>query len=144
MATDNRIYGVGIIGAGWVSGEHVKAYASNPNAKVIGIYSRTAERAKAKLEECGVEGKVFSSLDELLASPDIDIVSICSPPSVHAEQVIAAASAGKHIVIEKPLAMNMEDVRKMQRRSGCGRFHGGQLRVALESHVRDHQEASGR
>ena len=115
MATDNRIYGVGIIGAGWVSGEHVKAYASNPNAKVIGIYSRTAERAKAKLEECGVEGKVFSSLDELLASPDIDIVSICSPPSVHAEQVIAAASAGKHIVIEKPLAMNMEDVRKMQK-----------------------------
>ncbi len=115
MATENRIYGVGIVGAGWVSGEHIKAYASNDNARVVGIYSRTAERAKAKLEECGVEGKVFSSFDELLASPDIDIVSICSPPSVHAEQVIAAASAGKHIVIEKPVAMSIADVRKMQK-----------------------------
>lgn len=114
MAAKKKTYGAGIIGAGWVSGEHIKAYAANENVQVIGIYSRTAERATAKLKEYGVEGMTYPSLDAMLSDPRIDIVSICSPPPVHAEQVMAAASAGKHIVIEKPLAMNMADVRRMQ------------------------------
>lgn len=115
MATDQRTYGVGVVGAGWVSGEHIKAYATNENARMVGIYSRTAERATAKLKECGVEGITYNSFEALLADPDIDIVSICSPPPVHAEQVIAAAAAGKHVVIEKPVAMNIEDVRRMRK-----------------------------
>ncbi|MGI6610485.1 MAG: Gfo/Idh/MocA family protein [Limnochordia bacterium] len=115
MATSKRTYGVGVVGAGWVSGEHIKAYASNENARMVGIYSRTPERATAKLDEYGVKGITYSTFDALLADPDIDIVSICSPPPVHAEQVIAAASAGKHIVIEKPVAMNIQDVRRMQK-----------------------------
>ena len=107
-------FGVGIAGAGWVSGEHIKAYINNPYTDIVGIYSRIAQTAKEKLEEYGVSGKVYGSYEEMMKDPQIDIVSICTPPDVHCEQVIKGAEAGKHMVIEKPLAMNYGDVCKMK------------------------------
>lgn len=107
-------FGVAVVGAGWVSGEHVKAYEANPHTKFIGMCSRDPAKVGPKLEECGVAGKVYSSFAEVLKDPEVHIVSICSPPDCHAEQAIAAAAAGKHMVIEKPVAMRMEDVRRME------------------------------
>ncbi len=114
MAIPADRMGVGIIGAGWVSGEHIRAYQANPHTWVKGIYSRTPETAAAKLAETGVQGKVYASLAELLADPEIAIISICSPPQFHCEHVVAGAAAGKHMVIEKPVSMNLADVKRMQ------------------------------
>ncbi len=115
MEKASKRYGVGIIGAGWVSGEHIKAYIQNPHTTVMGIYSRNPVTAQNKLTELNVDGKVYSSLDEMINDPDIDILSVCSPPDVHCSQVVQAARAGKHLVIEKPLAMNFEDVKLMEK-----------------------------
>ncbi|MBM3494235.1 MAG: Gfo/Idh/MocA family oxidoreductase, partial [Armatimonadetes bacterium] len=106
--------GVGILGAGWVSGEHIKAYLANPNARVIGIHSRTPEHAAARLQETGVDdAKVYGSYEEMLADPRLDAVSICTPPNMHPDNVIAGARAGKHMLIEKAVANDAESLRRM-------------------------------
>ena len=53
--------GVAVWGAGWVSGEHIKAYLSNPHCEVVGIGSRRAESAKAKAAEAGIEGSIYTT-----------------------------------------------------------------------------------
>lgn len=107
-------YKVGIVGTGWVAGEHVKAFEANPLTQVVGLASRTAAGAEAKRAELGVDCRVYDTVEQLLDDESIDIVSICSPPNVHASQVIHAAQAGKHMVIEKPLAMDRHEVWRMQ------------------------------
>lgn len=108
--------GVGILGAGWVSGEHIKAYEKNPHARVAGIYSRTRENAEARLAEAGIsDATVYSTYDEMLADPGIDAVSICTPPNMHPEHVIAAAQAGKHMLIEKAVANDPASLNRMLR-----------------------------
>lgn len=115
----STVLGVGIVGMGWAAGEHFKVYQNNPCARVVGVCSRTREGAQAKLvvlsKEVDVEGvKTYTSYDEMVADPAIDIIDICSPPSFHVSQAIAAAEAGKHLVIEKPIALNLPDLRKLQ------------------------------
>jgi predicted dehydrogenase len=108
--------GVGIVGAGWVSSEHIKAYERNPETRVVGIYSRTPEKAATRLSENGVVGgRVYATLDEMLNDPDIQAISICSPPNVHPEQVIAGARAGKHMLIEKSAANDPMSLSRMVR-----------------------------
>lgn len=109
----SKQYGVGIIGSGWVSGEHINAYNVNPHTDIKGMYTPNATKGRLKLAEYGVAAPVYDTLEEMLNNPEIDIVSVCSSPDVHCEQVIKIAEAGKHIVLEKPLAMNYDDVKKM-------------------------------
>jgi predicted dehydrogenase len=111
--------GAGIVGMGWAAGEHFKAYQHNPHTRVLGVCSRTPEGARRKLAalstEVDVQGvKVHSSYEEMLADPEIQVVSICSPPSHHVEQAIAACQAGKHLCIEKAVALNLADLRRLQ------------------------------
>ena len=113
-------YGVGIIGMGWVSSEHFKAYSNNEHSEVRGVCSLTVEESQAKLAEISeahsIEGvKVFATYEEMLADPEIRIISICSPPSLHPGQAIAAAEAGKHVCIEKPISLNLPNLRRMQK-----------------------------
>ncbi len=101
-------------GAGWVSGEHIKAFKNNPHAEVAAISSRKLESCKARAEEAGLEGVAFyTDYDKALCHEGIDIVSVCTPQQHHAENVIAAAQAGKHIVIEKPIANTVDEMRAM-------------------------------
>lgn len=108
-------FGAGIIGTGWVSGEYIRAIEANPHTEVRGIASRDKARAEAKAAEFGVpRAKAYDRLEDLLANPEIHIVAICTPHHLHAKQGIAAAKAGKHIVLEKPVALNLEDLRALQ------------------------------
>jgi predicted dehydrogenase len=107
-------FGVGIIGTGWVAGSHIQAFAANPHTEVRGIVSRDRERAIAKASEYHLERcRGYDHVAGLLDDPSINIISICTPHHLHAEQTIAAAQAGKHIVIEKPVALDLESLRKM-------------------------------
>ncbi|MAG35816.1 MAG: oxidoreductase [Dehalococcoidia bacterium] len=108
--------GVAIQGAGNVSAEHLRAYINNPTTEVVAIGSRTLAGASLKRDEMGLEAdacSVYDSLPDLLANPRVDAVSICTPSELHALDTIEAAKAGKHILIEKPVAIHAGDLPKM-------------------------------
>lgn len=106
--------GVLVHGAGWVAGEHIKAFAANPNTEVVAISSRKLESCRKRAAEAGLEGVSFyTDYEKALAHEGVDIVSVCTPQHIHAENTIAAAQAGKHIVIEKPIANSPAEMRAM-------------------------------
>lgn len=109
-----RTLGVGILGTGWVAGAHIENFKAIDGCEVLAVNSRRLSRAKDKITEHGLEAATaYADLDEFLAHPDLDIVVICTPHPSHPAETIAAARAGKHIVIEKPVAMDRASLRKM-------------------------------
>jgi len=107
-------FGAAVWGAGWVSGEHIKAYMNNPSCEVVAVGSRKESSARAKMEAAGLDCAIYTNYDELLKDKRVNIVSICTPNDLHAVETIKAAQAGKHILIEKPVALNLEDLAKMR------------------------------
>lgn len=105
---------VGIVGTGWVSGEHISAFETNPNTKVVALCGRSEEKARAKATECGLDCGFYTDYEAMLAHPGLDIISIATPPNLHAEQAVAAAKAGKHILLEKAMATTLEDIRAIR------------------------------
>jgi predicted dehydrogenase len=108
--------GVLILGAGWVSTQHIKAFQNNPNTKVVAICSRRAESCKIRVDEAGLtDTAIYTDYEEALKHDDVDIVSVCTPQHLHAEHAIMAAEAGKHIVIEKPIANSVDEMKAMKK-----------------------------
>ncbi|CAA9546009.1 MAG: hypothetical protein AVDCRST_MAG19-246 [uncultured Thermomicrobiales bacterium] len=108
--------GIAVHGAGNVATGHLGAYLRNPACRVLAIGSRTAEGAARKARELGLDPGgvgIYDSIDALLAHPGVDAVSICTPHARHAEDAIAAARAGKHMLIEKPVALDHAQLRAM-------------------------------
>ena len=108
-------YNVGIIGYGWVSGAHIAAINATPHAKVTAVYSSRKLDAAEVNARHGGGITCYNDLAKMLAAPDLHVVSICSYPQDHARQAIAAAKAGKHLIIEKPLALNWDDCLAIQK-----------------------------
>jgi predicted dehydrogenase len=107
--------GVGILGTGWVSGEHIRAFEANPHTEVRAILSRDKTRAAAKAAEHGLAHcRACDRLEELLDNPGVQIVSVCTPHHLHVPQAIAAARAGKHLLLEKPVALDVRGLRELQ------------------------------
>src|SRR6476620_2900859 len=102
-------YNVGVIGYGWVSGAHIAAINATAQAQVTAVYSSRKLDPAEVSNRHGGSIRCFNDLSEMLADPDVQVVSICSYPQDHARHAIAAARAGKHLIIEKPLALNWED-----------------------------------
>jgi len=107
-------FGVLINGAGWVSTQHISAYKNNPHTEIVGISDLNIETARKRAAEFDLDIPCLDNFEKALELPGIDIVSVCTPQHVHAENVITAANAGKHIVIEKPAAQSMDEIRAMQ------------------------------
>jgi UDP-N-acetyl-2-amino-2-deoxyglucuronate dehydrogenase len=91
---------IGIIGAGGISDTHVRAALGIPGAEVVAVYGRNLQKTAALAASAGAAA--CDSLDALLAHP-MDMVAIGSPSGLHAEQAIAAARRGLHVLVEKPL-----------------------------------------
>src|SRR5262245_6919494 len=108
-------YNVGVIGYGWVATAHIPAINATSLGQVTAIYSSRKLDARALSAKYGGTITAYNDLDEMLANPDIHVVSVCSYPYDHARQVIAAAKAGKHQIIEKPLCLSLKDLRAMQK-----------------------------
>jgi predicted dehydrogenase len=107
-------FGAAIEGAGWVSTQHVKAYMSNPHTKVVAICSLKESSAKKLADMYNLKDvKIYSDYDRMLDDPNIDIVSICTPQHLHADEVVKAAEAKKHIFIEKPVGIALEQLKAM-------------------------------
>ncbi len=110
----SKKYGVGIIGAGWVSGEYVKVFRDHPLTEVVGMYNKTPGKASRVMESLGVEGHEFERLDQLFNDDRINIIVSCTHPDVRAEHCVRAAETGRHIVIEKPVGLKLEDTRRIR------------------------------
>ena len=107
--------GVGIIGTGWVSDEYIRSFEMNPHTRVIAVCSRDKEKAQAKAAQFGLKScAAVTRPEDLMKLPGLDIVCINTPNFLHAEQAIMAAQSGKHIVIEKPIAIEWQDMRRMK------------------------------
>jgi predicted dehydrogenase len=107
--------GVLVHGAGWVSTQHIAAFQHNPHTHVLAVCSRTLDGARKRIAEAGLKDvAVYDNLDKALAHPGVDIVSVCTPQHLHCENTLAAARAGKHMVIEKPVAISVEQLRQMR------------------------------
>ena len=90
----------------------IRAINTQPDSSVEALFSSNPQRGKVYADENGIPS-AFSDLSELLSDPEIDVVYISTTNELHRDQAIAAASAGKHILCEKPLALSLEDARKM-------------------------------
>ncbi len=107
-------YRVGVVGYGWVASAHIPAINDSGRAQVTAVCSaRKLDPAEVNAAHGGGI-TVYNDVNKMLKDPDIDVISICSMPSLHAKQFIAAAKAGKHIIVEKPLAMSQKDVSAME------------------------------
>ena len=108
-------YNVGIIGYGWVATAHIDAINKSENAQVTAIFSSRELDDQEVSTEWGSKINTYTDLDEMLADQSIHIVSICSYPNQHKDQAVAAARAGKHLILEKPLALSWKDCLEIQR-----------------------------
>lgn len=107
--------GVGVFGMGWVSTEHIKGYMRNPRCEIKALASRRKESAEARKAEFNLDCDVASSFDDLLKRDDIDIISMCSPNFLRAEEIIKACEAGKHFFAEKPVAHTLDELRAIEK-----------------------------
>ena len=106
--------GVGIVGPGWAGGEHIKAYLNNPRVQIVSLCGRDQGRTGAKMKEAGLECALDTDYEEMLKRDDIDIVSICTPNDLHVEEAVMAAEMGKHMLIEKPIALDLDGLKKVR------------------------------
>ena len=116
---------IGIIGCGKIAQtRHLPEYATNPDAKLVGYYDKIAERAAQMAEKYG--GKVYDSYYDLINDPEIDAVSVCVENRNHAEITNAALYAGKHVLVEKPMAVTLAECESMV---AAAEFNGKHLMV---------------
>ncbi|TPE10810.1 Gfo/Idh/MocA family oxidoreductase [Pantoea vagans] len=103
---------VAIVGMGNITHSHIQAFLQFPErGKIVAVADVYPEKAREKLQRYGLHDvRVYSDLGEMLAGgDDIDVVDVCTPPYVHAENTILALQAGKHVLCEKPMAASLEE-----------------------------------
>lgn len=120
---------VAILGAGFIADIHLESYRRFvPEAEVTAIFSRSAQRAERVAKHWGIP-LCFTDIDELIARAPCDVIDICLPNFLHHRATLAAARAGKHVIIEKPLCMTLEEADEM---IAVCREHGRKLMYAEE------------
>lgn len=101
--------GIGIVGGGFMARTWAECALRAENATLRAVFG--GRRARALAADCGIAEE--TSMEALLARPDVQAVVITSPPNAHAEQTLMAAAAGKHVLVEKPMARNSSDAGQM-------------------------------
>ncbi len=120
---------VAMLGAGFIADIHLESFARFvPDAQITAIFSRTAEHAERVARHWSIP-QWFTDVDELIAKADCEVVDICLPNFLHHRVAVAAARAGKHVIIEKPLCVTLEEADDMI--AVCGE-HGRKLMYAEE------------
>jgi predicted dehydrogenase len=128
----SRKVNVGVVGLGFMGSVHLRAYQALESARVTAVCDAIRLPVKGVLPgvagnvqttpdiDLGGSVKVFRKLEELLADPEVELVDLCTPTLLHAEQAIAALKAGKHVFCEKPLARTSEAARKVVEAEAAG------------------------
>src|SRR5258706_5766860 len=97
-----------VVGAGYWGINHVRAFARQKRAELVAICDRDPD-ARARAAELAPRAALCAELDEVLGDPSIDAVVLATPAVAHAEQARAALAAGKHVFVEKPMALTPAD-----------------------------------
>ncbi len=104
-------YGFGLIGCGRIARNHLQAIASLDNAQLVAVCDIEDARLTETKEQYGC--RTYGDYREMLKDRDIDIVNICTPSGIHARMAIDAMNAGKHVLVEKPMAMSLQEANAM-------------------------------
>ncbi len=99
-------HGFAIVGCGMIAEFHTKAINEIAGSEVLAVFDKNAERA-AKIASMTAGAKVYDDLDAMLGHPGVDVVCVCTPSGAHQGPAVAAANAGKHVVVEKPLEVTL-------------------------------------
>ncbi|MEM9801989.1 MAG: Gfo/Idh/MocA family oxidoreductase [Planctomycetota bacterium] len=126
---------VGIVGLGAVAGAHIETFKSVDGASVTAVSSRRALDPAELEEQYGTPLRPYASYEDMLADPDVHVVDICTPHSLHAAQAVQAAEAGKHLIVEKPVATNFADCERV---ADAIRANGVQAMVCFECRYSAH------
>jgi len=108
----NKVLGVCQIGCGRISGAHLQAYQKNPAVKLVAVVDEIEGKAKFAAQEYEVP-QWYTDYRRALERKDVDLVDVSLPHYLHCEVTIAAAKAGKHVLVEKPIANTLEEARLM-------------------------------
>ena len=122
---------IGLIGCGRISRNHFEAIAAQPDAECVACCDILAERARESARLFGIPGWTRDYRD-LLNDQDIDLISICTPSGLHPQHGIRAASAGKHVLSEKPMAVRLADADELIK--AC-EWSGVKLFVVLQNRL---------
>jgi predicted dehydrogenase len=104
--------GAAIIGCGAVAEEYVKAFQKDERSEVRALVSRNPANAQRYRDRYNLHCAIETDAEKMLRMKDVNIVVVCTPHDTHTRYVVAAAEAGKHVIIEKPVALTMDDVRR--------------------------------
>jgi len=101
-----------IVGCGSIGTRHIAVTDAEERAQIVALCDIDEKKVK---EQSDLYGGIncFTDFDEMLAKSDADVINICTPHGLHAEMAIKAANAGKHVLVEKPMALNVEDCHRM-------------------------------
>jgi predicted dehydrogenase len=106
--------GIGIIGCGAVAEEYVKAFQADGRSQVRALVSRNRANAERYRDRYNLQCTIETDATAMLRMKDINAVVVCTPHDTHTGYVVAAAEAGKHVIIEKPVALTVEDVQRQR------------------------------
>src|SRR5262245_6895567 len=112
MSKSKKVVRLAILGSGRMAGYHAERFQEVPNCEIVAAVDVDQVRADAFCKKYGIP-TAYTSLDEVLARADIDAVSNVTPDTFHAPLSIKSLQAGKHVLCEKPLALNHLDARRM-------------------------------
>jgi 1,5-anhydro-D-fructose reductase (1,5-anhydro-D-mannitol-forming) len=112
MSPDRPAVGWAFVGASHWASSYLIPAVKGTGSRAIGVFSSSPERGAQFAQENGLE-RSYSGLEELLADPEVDAVYVSTTNDLHAEQSVAAARAGKHVLSEKPLALSIADAKRV-------------------------------
>jgi UDP-N-acetyl-2-amino-2-deoxyglucuronate dehydrogenase len=113
--SEGKEFGVILVGAGFAGRMHAKAFSAIPDAVVRAVVDIDVDAARSTAEECGLSREVgcYGSLSDALRRSDVDVVDICAPPEPHCDLTLQAVAAGKHALVEKPMAQTLDECDRM-------------------------------
>ncbi|MCD8140599.1 MAG: Gfo/Idh/MocA family oxidoreductase [Planctomycetaceae bacterium] len=101
---------IAIIGTGAISPNHIEGYLAYPErCRIVALVDPYTDRAEASKKKFNLDCRVVADVNDIIGASDIDAVSICTPPSTHAPLTKAFLEAGKHVLVEKPMATSLEE-----------------------------------
>ncbi|MCB0112590.1 MAG: Gfo/Idh/MocA family oxidoreductase, partial [Caldilineaceae bacterium] len=113
---------IGLIGCGGIMRPHVEGWlAQAGRAEIVAVADVSDENIRTRVQQIGHEVAIYHDYHDLLADPNVDAVDLALPHHLHCESIVAAAKAGKHLMTEKPLCLNLaeaEEIRKAVDESG--------------------------
>jgi predicted dehydrogenase len=108
-----KIYNISIAGCGKVAHLHARAIQSIPDARLAGVWSRTPATAMDFAKK--FKTRAYTSISQMVIENDIDLVIVCTPHPFHRQPAVEAAEAGANVLVEKPLASDLQEVCKTWR-----------------------------